>query len=91
MSQEKNLNILRTKRAFKIKQKVFFIIFKGLSLKLMKQKKFCASDFNHIGSIMSKRYNILPTRTNFFTSRAGKIENFHEFKVKLFEYLLTVI
>ena len=27
-----NLNILRTKRAFKVKQKVFFIIFKGLSV-----------------------------------------------------------
>ena len=32
-SQDKNLNILRTKRAFKMKQKTFCIIFKGLSLK----------------------------------------------------------
>ena len=31
-SQDKNLNILRTKRAFKIKWKAFFIIFKGLSV-----------------------------------------------------------
>ena len=31
-SQDKNLNILRTKRAFEVKQKVFFIIFKGLSI-----------------------------------------------------------
>ena len=30
--QNKNLNILRTKRAFQVKQKVFFIIFKGLSV-----------------------------------------------------------
>ena len=30
-SQDKNLNILRTKRAFKVKQKAFFIIFKELS------------------------------------------------------------
>ena len=30
-SQEKNLNILRTKEAFKIKEKVF-IIFQGLSV-----------------------------------------------------------
>ena len=30
-SQGKNLNILRTRRAFKIKQKAIFIIFKGLS------------------------------------------------------------
>ena len=30
-SQDKNLNILRTKRAFDVKQKAFFIIFKGLS------------------------------------------------------------
>ena len=28
--QDKNLNILRLKRAFKVKQKVFFITFKGL-------------------------------------------------------------
>ena len=27
-----NLNILRTRRSFKVKQKVFFIIFKGLSV-----------------------------------------------------------
>ena len=31
--QEKNLNILRMKRAFNMKQRAFFIIFKGLSLK----------------------------------------------------------
>ena len=31
------LNSLRTKRAFKIKQKAFFITFKVLSLKLIKQ------------------------------------------------------
>ena len=31
-SQEKKLNILRTKRVFKVKQKAFFIIFKGLSV-----------------------------------------------------------
>ena len=30
-SQDKKLNILRTKRAFEMKQKAFFIIFKGLS------------------------------------------------------------
>ena len=35
-SHDKNLNILRTKRAFKVKWKAFFIIFKGLSLKLIK-------------------------------------------------------
>ena len=29
----KTLNILRTKRAFKMKYKTFFIIFKGLSMK----------------------------------------------------------
>ena len=32
-----NLNILRTKRAFKMKWKVFFINFQGLSLKQIKQ------------------------------------------------------
>ena len=31
-SQDKNVNILRTKRAFKMKQKAFFLIFKGLSV-----------------------------------------------------------
>ena len=30
--QDKNLNILRTKRAFKVKLKAFFIIFQGLSV-----------------------------------------------------------
>ena len=35
--QDKNLSILRTKRTFKQKLKAFFIIFKGLSLKQMKQ------------------------------------------------------
>ena len=32
-SHEKNLNILKTKRAFKMKWKAFFMIFKGLSIK----------------------------------------------------------
>ena len=35
--KDKNLNILRTKRAFKMKQNRFFIIFKGFSLKQIKQ------------------------------------------------------
>ena len=30
-SQDKNLNILRTKRGFEVKWQAFFIIFKGLS------------------------------------------------------------
>ena len=34
--QDKNLNILRMKRVFKMKYKSFFIIFKGLSLKQIK-------------------------------------------------------
>ena len=36
-SQDKILNILRTKRAFTMKQKAFFIIFEGLSLKQIKK------------------------------------------------------
>ena len=32
-SQEKNLNIIRTEKAFEVKEKTFFIIIKGLSLK----------------------------------------------------------
>ena len=33
---------------------------------------------------MMKRHNILPTRTNFFISSAGKIESVWEFKIKNF-------
>ena len=36
-SHNKNLNIFRTKRAFKMKWKVFLIIFKGLSMKQLTQ------------------------------------------------------
>ena len=32
---------------------------------------------------MSKRHNVLPTRTSFFISSAGKTENVPEFKIKL--------
>ena len=39
----------------------------------------------HVCNIMSKRHNLLPTRTSSFISSAGKIENVQEFKVKLFE------
>ena len=35
--QDKNFNILRTKRAFKVEWKAFFITFKGISLKKIKQ------------------------------------------------------
>ena len=38
---------------------------------------------------MSNSHNTLPTRTSFFVSSAGKIENVQEFKVKLFELLFT--
>ena len=31
-SQDKNLNILRTKRAFEVKEKAFFIIYNGLGV-----------------------------------------------------------
>ena len=34
---------------------------------------------------MSKRHNILPTKTNLFISSAGKIKNVQEFKIKLSE------
>ena len=40
ISQDENLNILRKKRAFKRTEKVFFISFKGLSLKQIKQHFF---------------------------------------------------
>ena len=38
---------------------------------------------NRIWSILSKRLNILPTRTSFFISSAGKIESEQEFKIEL--------
>ena len=38
---------------------------------------------SHIWNIMSKRHNILPTRTRFFISSAGNIESVQEFKIKL--------
>ena len=34
---------------------------------------------------MSKRHNILPTRTKFFILSAGKVESRQEFKMKRFE------
>ena len=34
---------------------------------------------------MSKRHNILPTRTSFFISSAGEIESVLEFEMKPFE------
>ena len=40
---------------------------------------------NHIWNIMSKRLSILPTRTRFFNSSAGKIESVQEFKIKVSE------
>ena len=41
-SQDKNVNILRMKRTLKAKQKAFFIVFNGLSLK--KNKIFLESE-----------------------------------------------
>ena len=46
---------------------------------------YLAGDMTNLYSFMLKRLNILPTRTSFFISSAGKIENVQEFKVKLFE------
>ena len=43
----------------------------------------------YIRNIRSKRHNILPTRTSFFISSAGKLKSVQEFKLKLFEWLLT--
>ena len=38
---------------------------------------------------MSKRHNILPTRTSFSISSAGKIEIVQEFKIKLSSYFIA--
>ena len=40
---------------------------------------------NHTWNIMSKRHNVLPTKTSFFISSEGKIESVQEFKIKIFE------
>ena len=40
---------------------------------------------NHTWNIMSKRHNILSTKTSFFISSAGKTESVQEFKIKLLE------
>ena len=71
-SQDKNLSISRTKRAFKLGQKAFFIIFKGLSLKQIKSnflvgegptlKILYFSSCKFIGNkglLSSSRYNFL--------------------------------
>ena len=39
---------------------------------------------------MSKCHNILPTRTCFFISSAGKIESMQEFKVKTFRVAVSL-
>ena len=54
-SQDKNLNILRTKRAFKKKLKVLSIIFEGLSLKGLLRPIFCIN-INTNGDRQSKNY-----------------------------------
>ena len=40
---------------------------------------------NELTNTMSKRHNILQTRTNFFISNAGKIESVQEFVMKLLD------
>ena len=61
-NQDKNLDILKTKKAFKIKQKVlFFLIFKGLSLK--PKKNFFGrweSDFNI--ELLLNTFTLLPSK-----------------------------
>ena len=47
------------------------LIITGKSNEKKKKKRM----INHIWNIMSKRHNILPTRTRFFNSSAGKIES----------------
>ena len=44
--QDKNLNILRAKRAFKMKEKAFLNIFEGLSLKQIIKKDFGSWEFD---------------------------------------------
>ena len=38
-----------------------------------------------IYGIYVERHSVLPTRTTFFISSAGKIKSVQEFKIKLFE------
>ena len=71
--QDKNLNISRTKRAFKMKQKVFFIIFKGLSLKQIKRIFF--GRWEHL------RDQFRSSRPKLFCKK-GVLRNFAKFTGK---------
>ena len=64
--QDKNLNILRTKRAFKVKQKVFFIIFKGLSAAKNCLRRECVSlKLNLLHNVPNNYYPINHSEHNF--------------------------
>ena len=51
------------KRAFKVKWKPFFIIFKGLSFAVNCLRPECASEFSEFGSF---RIQIIHTQLSFF-------------------------
>ena len=54
-SQDKNLKILGTKRDFKVKQKIFFIIFKGFQLpKILLELRVGA--FNHQMNTLNNKF-----------------------------------
>ena len=85
--QDKNLNMFRTKRTFKMKLKTFLITFKGLSLKQIKNLFFLENKsptlsikfrliFSLLNQIVLKRiihvYQIIP-RDKYFTD-TGKTQ-----------------
>ena len=51
------------KRAFKVKWKPFFVIFKGLSFAVNCLRPECASEFSEFGSF---RIQIIHTQLSFF-------------------------
>ena len=57
-SQDRNLNILRTKRALEVKQKPFFIIFKELSVaKNCLRSERIPLKYNLLTMVLTERYN----------------------------------
>ena len=76
-----NTNILH----LKFSRVELIILYKMIIITGISKKK---ARINHIWNIMSKRHNILPTRTSLFISTIEKIESWQEFKIiKLFESL----
>ena len=78
-SQGKNLNILRTERAFEIKQKPFFIIFERLSLEQLK-KLFLEGERSTLSTFKDWIFSGMPSSLSI-DSKIGNV--FREIPLKL--------